>query len=66
MWALVAFALCGNPRNQFDCPAQLETYAKLSDCQGALQAFGSRMIDGRTWHLRNPHRVWCELRKENK
>lgn len=60
MWALVVFALCGNPGRQFNCPAQIEVYAKQIDCQHALQAFGSRMVDGRTWHERNPYRVWCE------
>lgn len=61
MWALVVFSLCGNPGHQFPCPAQIESYSEKSGCQDALQAFGSRMNDGRTWHERNPHRVWCEL-----
>lgn len=60
MWALVVFALCGNPGRQFGCPAQLETHATHSGCQDALQAFGSRTIAGRTWHERNPHLIWCE------
>ena len=60
MWALVIFALCGNPGQQFNCPAQIEVHRTQRGCQDALQAFGSRVIDGKTWHQRHPYQIWCE------
>jgi hypothetical protein len=61
MWALVVFALCGNPGHRFECPARIEVHHTLAACQSSLQAFGSRVIDGKTWHALHPHGAWCGL-----
>jgi hypothetical protein len=64
-WLLIVVALCRwepnaavqHPR---ECNVVLESHSTQQECQRSLQEFGSRMVDGKTWHQRNPYKVWCE------
>lgn len=64
-WLLIAVALCRWEPNAFaqhprECAVVLESHKTHAECSDALQTFGSRMVDGKTWHQRNPYKVWCE------
>lgn len=60
MWALIVFAVCGNPGAQFSCPAQIAEYPTQLQCQNELQTFGSQEISGKSWHERHLYGIWCE------
>lgn len=66
MWALVVFAMCGNPGGYFSCPARIAEYPKMTECQNELQTFGSQMINGKSWHASHLYEIWCEPIQEKK